>query len=137
MRRNLKFSVRTLIVLLTAACVWLGYVAYNYQNQQKACRLIQSIGGNVTWKTTSPEWLARLLGNDPFRYIGEVSFIDVPIRGDDLKALSCLNRLEQINIAQNSTFTGEGLRHLAGLNSLRQIYLYDVPVTDEGIQELP
>lgn len=137
MRRYLKFSMRTLLVLLTAACGWLGWATHQYRNQQQAFHAVQALGGDVTWRTTSPEWLVTLLGRDPLAYVSEVSFIDTPIRDEDLKALAGLARLEQLSIAQNRTFTGEGLQHLAGLDDLRVIYFYDVPITDEGLQELP
>lgn len=137
MRRNLKFSVRTLLVLVAVVCAWLGWANHKYRVQQRAIHAVQALGGDVAWKTTSPQWLVNLIGRDPFAYVSEVSFIDAPIRGDDLTALAGLTRLEQLSIAQSASFTGQGLQHLAGLDHLRIIYFYDVPITDEGLLQLP
>ena len=137
MRRYSRFSLRALLLVFTAACVWMGYVAHKYHHEQNASERVQELGGTVAWKEVSPTWLVRSLGVDPFSYVWEVGFVNTPIRGDDLQVLSRLDRLEQIIIAQNATFTGDGLQHLAGLKQLRMIYLYDVPVTDDGLRKLP
>jgi hypothetical protein len=104
MRRRLRFSVRTLLILLTAACLWLGHVSYTYQRQHWAVRLVQDLGGQVAWKNGGPEWLVTWLGHDPFAYVWEVSFVDAQIHDDDLSMLSDFSRLEEIFIVYSLRF---------------------------------
>lgn len=137
MRRYFRVSLRGALVLVSVLCIWMGYVAYQYRKELRAGELIQQNGGRPAWKNVGPGWLTGLLGQDPFSYVREVSFVGTSISDDDLAPLARLKRLEQLNIAQSTTFTGKGLRHLDGLCHLRQVYLYDVPVDDQGLQELP
>jgi hypothetical protein len=98
---------------------------------------IRPLGGSVAWEERGPRWLTRLIGRDVFAVPWEVSFLNEPLQDDDLLALSGLEEARQLIISQNATFTGTGLRHLADMRNLEILYIYDVPITDDGLARLP
>jgi hypothetical protein len=115
----------------------MGYAGYRYRAEHSAAKTIERVGGSVLWKERGPSWLTRLLGKDPFAHVQTVTFVDVQVRDEDLSCTQQMFALEEIYISQNRTFTGTGLQHLNGLDELRIVYLYDVPVTDDGLKTLP
>ncbi len=61
-RRWLQFSLRTLLLVITAACVWLAWQAYRAQQQAIAVAALRELRGHVTSKVRNPDWLWRLFG---------------------------------------------------------------------------
>lgn len=55
MRRRFQFSLRTLLVLLTALAIWLGFTVNRAQVQKKAVRAIEAAGGVVQY-----DWQPKL-----------------------------------------------------------------------------
>jgi len=136
-RWRFRIRLRTLLVAVTVLCFLCAYVAQQFRTERVAANSLLKAGALVDWELYSPAWLRKLCGFDPFARVKEVSFIDEPVVDRDLRHLQFLPKLREIYIAQNSTFSGTGLRHLAGLNNLTTIYIYDVPLTDAGLRTLP
>jgi hypothetical protein len=138
-RRRWRFRIRlrTLLIAVTLFCLWCTYVALKHRAEHAAAKALAQAGATVDWQGSSPEWLTKLIGDDPFAYVREVSFVDAPVTDSDLEHLQSLPTLQKLYIAQNNTFTGTGLRYLAGMNDLTMLYIYDVPMTDEGLRALP
>lgn len=95
-RRYLTFSLRTLFVLLTIGCIWLGILAERAREQREAVEAIEALGGYVIydWEPElekveqlsvphivflrdrcppgRPEgwpWLRKLIGDDYFQHV--------------------------------------------------------------------
>jgi hypothetical protein len=136
-RKFLRFSLRTAFLLVTLLCIWCAFLGYRYRAQRSAANTIEQLGGFVAWKEPGPKWLKNLIGHDPFAYVWEAGFVGVPIEAEALSSFRQLYALHRVAIAQNKSFSGDGLQHLTGLDHLRSIYLYEVPVTDEGLKNLP
>ena len=83
-RRWLRFGLRTLLVLLTVACVWLAIVFNQCRRQRRAVEAIEQAGGRVLYKhqledepdpfvpfdddrVPGPKWLRSITGDDLFR----------------------------------------------------------------------
>lgn len=66
--------------------------------------------------------------------------VDLKLRGnvtdDDLRYVEDLKTLEWFGLATCRDVTDAGLAHLAGLTNLRQLYLANTAVTDEGLVHL-
>jgi hypothetical protein len=75
-RRWLRFSLRSLLILMTAMAVWLGFTMKRLRDQEQAVARIQELGGTVTYhyqldengnwisdaQPPGPRWLRAILG---------------------------------------------------------------------------
>lgn len=134
MRRLTRFSMRTLLVLVTLQCVGLGwYVANRDQRQQEvaaveALKVLMEDGGRIaeleegeylecgwglsgvaTVRLKGPEWLTRPLNSHDLRPFHRVVKISLTYLVDD-----------------------RAIPHLAKLSSLETIYVRKGRFTDEG-----
>lgn len=57
------------------------------------------------------------------------------LKDQDLKVLSSLSSLQQLNLSGTAT-SDAGLKHLAGLKNLTHLYLIGTEITDAGLKEL-
>src|SRR5262245_8259132 len=105
MKRWLRFSLRTMLVLITALCIWLGFQVNAARRQREAVTAILNAGGIVaydyqvvsrrqrtslapgisSWQdysfdsgraTPGPKWLRQYIGDDYFRTAVGVRFFD-------------------------------------------------------------
>ena len=136
-RRWFRLSLRTSLLIIAIAAGALGYIVH-CENVRRAAEVrIKPLGGNIGWRERGPNWLTRLIGRDVFAVPDEVAFLNEPLSDDDLQALAGLEEARHLLISQNATFTGSGLRHLAQMSNLESLYLYDVPLSDDGLMKLP
>jgi Leucine Rich repeat len=103
-RRWLRFSLRTLLVVMTVLCVWLGFKVNAARRQKEAVEAIIKAGGTVTFGyqcvpvrgnpdalaldpnalPNAPAWLRTCLGDDFFRTADEVILNGRAISDEDL-----------------------------------------------------
>jgi hypothetical protein len=83
----LRFSLRTMLVLVAGVCVWLGIICRNAARQKRTVELIKAAGGSFAYFsgdshyrfTTDPDaprgfgWLRSLAGIDIFETVGIVN----------------------------------------------------------------
>ena len=68
-RRWLRWSLRTLFLVLTAGCIWLGYYAH-WKNERRQARVwlgMQLIGGGIGFQAKPASafpWMLGLLGDE-------------------------------------------------------------------------
>ena len=127
-RRWSRFSLRTLLVLVTVASAgfgWVGYKVRQAQRQKQAVVAIEELGGYVRydyefdnhgdWTESAippdPEWLRVLLGVDFLADVFDVEFTAREVTDADLV-------------------------HLRGLRELKRLHLGRTLVTDGGLEEL-
>ena len=65
-RRWFRFSLRTLLVLMTALAVWLGLYAKSLRDRKAAVVLIEQLNGALGVKLAGPAWLWRLVGDERY-----------------------------------------------------------------------
>ena len=152
-RRWFQFSLRTLLVLLVASAVLLGWrvqrARMNRQREaaaERAAAEIQELGGYVvcTYKELRPAtWLEELFddpggADDPVGVLGggvelHAGFADTDaVLTEHLKALTHLRILD----LRYTNVTDAGLKHLEGLTKLTWLDLIDTKVTDAGLEHL-
>ena len=148
---KLRFTLRTLFVLLTISAVWLGYFTNHSRRQKIAVEAIETAGGRVRYDyqrthansrngeavLPGPSWLHKVLGDDFFRRVVEVDWNGKKtFRAEELRPLRDLPRLDTLNL----NFSGIGdscLAEIAELRHLKKLHLEECSgVTDAGLAHL-
>ncbi|HUE73719.1 MAG TPA: hypothetical protein VMP01_22765 [Pirellulaceae bacterium] len=148
----LRFRLRTLLLVMGAICVYLGWSVYRRDRQMAIAIFALQHGGQVQWD------YGRDL--DPLGVITSVSFSDKPLHNNELAALADahsatslalfrtgisdgglahvkdLRSLRSLDLRHNPGITDAGLVHLTGLVNLRQVVLIRTSVTKQGADDL-
>lgn len=151
-RRRFQYSLRTLLVLMTATAIWLGIKVDQARRQQRAVEHIRACGGSVAYQAElpnqtsrrlafsrsplAPEWLRRFLGIDLIAHVREVRLYGPPKLHDaDLAVLEALPGLEGL-IISGDNITDDELAHLGNLHQLQELEIASPQVTNEGLTHL-
>lgn len=158
-----RFSLRTLLVLLTLGCVWLGVHVERARRQQHTIAWVNSVQGRTfyeyqhgypDWRSypgvqddppPGPAWLRAYLAQD---YFSNVVWIDLPsadlilspkrrlanIHDHDLARLASFRQLSNLQIS--ARITDRGLAHLSRLTNLQRVSIAHATITDAGLQQL-
>ena len=155
-RNWLRFSLRTGLVGITLACIWLAHETNRARRQAGAVRKIQELGGVVIFdyqcdeqgspipnkEPSAPLWLRNLLGDEYFR---RVQFVDLgytnghrlenahPVTDADLELLAALPDITLLDL-RNNAITDAGLKHLTHLKKLRSLYLGRTHIEGPGLR---
>ena len=154
-RNRLRFSVRTMMVLVLVLGGWLGWIVHRAHVQRDAVAAIQKSGGRVyyEWERKNrspvpngkpwwPSWLVDRVGAD---YFGDVVFAELRDKGSDAEMIHVgrLHRLEELYLHVSSAshdpvsrLTDAGMEHVAGLNRLRTMLLSSNRVGNPGLAHL-
>jgi hypothetical protein len=146
-RRCLRFSTRTLIVLVLITGGGMGWTIRNARDQFAAVKAIQASGGNVSyeweWKNGVsvpdgkpwwPKWLSKRIGVD---YLTSVARVVIFLGCTD-KELIHIGRLGGVDTLSlpGARVSDAGLTNLEGLWRLRTLNLWGNKVTDAGLVHL-
>jgi Leucine-rich repeat (LRR) protein len=141
--RWLRFSLRTMMLLVTLLCVWLGVTSYRANKQKRAVERLAGQGSvGYDYQTTAPfgaprplppgpAWLRELIGSD---YFVTVDSADVYVKsaGDDsIAALEDFPQLCSLDL-HGPGVTDSVLARLSKLTQLRNLCLYDNSITESG-----
>jgi hypothetical protein len=147
-----QFSLRNLLIFVTLfaiACSWFAVKMQQAERQREAVEAILKAGGGVRYdyqlagtiippeEPTGPVWLRRLLGDDIFANVAEVSLWGkgTQITDADLEHLKGLTMLQELQL-WGTQITDAGLEHLKGLAQLKKLDLQNTEVTDAGLVHL-
>jgi hypothetical protein len=149
-RRYLRFSMRTLLVLMTLLSLWLGYHAKRATDQRAAVRMIRKLGGSVMYDyqfaarqagfqgTAQPGgwlWLRRLIGDEYFQNVISVYLDRTQVTDDDLILIGRLKEVTLISLG-STRISDAGLEHLRGLPLLHNLNISDTRITAAGLRVL-
>lgn len=164
LRKMFRFRLRTLLLLVTIASIWLGLYVRSFEKQRKVVAAIQKYGGWVHYdfqyptgdyspwafdskaRSPVPTILLEKLGVDFFHNIVDVNLSyseDSGQREENsnrsdaaLQILPALPKLRLLAL-QESQVSDESMRYLAELKNLEYLYMWDVhSVTDAGVAHL-
>jgi len=156
--RWLRFNVRTLLLVITVLCVWLGLQVNAARRQRNAVAAILKAGGtvyydyqivfetSVQWPIKSfddtkpppgPAWLRRQIGDDYFRTVAAVYFLDIAtVDKADLDRLAELRGLKAL-LSSGTAIVDKDLTVLASLHELEALVLIHTPVNGSILASLP
>ena len=147
---KIRFSLRTLLVLLTITAFWLGYQLNASRRQRIAVEAIQASGGSVRyeyerylensegdWALTAPTWLRRILGDDFFHNVVQVEWSGkCSFSVTELSNLKNLPSLDAVYLSF-SGIDDTGLKEIADLHNLKILWLDKCDsVTDIGLANI-
>lgn len=158
-RSRLAISLGTLMLLVLAVAVWLGWVTNRARSQRRAIEKVKEHGGWVHFdyeyvkgtftpnqEPRAPLWLRRLVGDEYFREIASVSLVYDDTTGKRfdnydftpgvLPALEGQMGLRRL-LLEYQQASDDGLRHIGGLPNLEDLYIWNsTGITDKGIAQL-
>jgi hypothetical protein len=147
----LRFSLKTIFVLVTLYCIWLTIITLRAHEQHRAVKRIQELHGAVafafelnadgSWRENPhpfvPAWIRNTLGEDYFRRIAIINFDEgSDPTNDDLRVLENLAEVQQLTLDNRKKITDAGLNHLAGLKRLNVLVLNGTRITGPGLRHL-
>jgi hypothetical protein len=152
-RRWPRFRLRTLFILLTLACIWLGWQGKLARNQKAAVAAIRAAGGEINYshqrdakgnidpsrRPLAPDWLRNLIGDDLFVTVEQVFLPDrknsTPALADGVVArLASLPRLRRLYIS--SEVSDNGLKTIGTMTQLERLSISSWAITDAGCAHL-
>ena len=149
-RRWFRFSIRTMLLLVTASGIWMGLQVHRAKRTRQALAELNRLEAHVffehewdmsaydipSFKKASvapgPQWLRRLVGDE---YFLKVSGATVTRATDELQFLNSLPGLEALSIVK-SAITDKALERLESQSRLRYLWLDDTAVSDAGLPHL-
>jgi hypothetical protein len=140
-RRWYQFSLKAMLVVMTLACVGLGWLAYERNELRKrevAIAAIEKLGGIVEFDADQPfrpNWLRTLLGLKSGGEVVRLDFNDTQVTEGGMDHLKGLTKLGWLDLDKTQV-TDAGLVHLQGLTKLEWLYLENTHVTDAGLEHL-
>jgi len=157
-RRFFRYSLRTLMIVVTVFCVWLGITAKRARDQRQAVEVILKLGGEVYYEhqlqkmlevinrnkgrpgsqdtnTPGPVWLRRLIGDEYFFSVASVVFTGPKVNDTNLAAVGRLTNVHLLNLS-GTNVGDDGMAHLEGLTNLQSLLLDSTQITDTGLLHL-
>lgn len=144
---RLKFTLKTLLLVMTVFGVWLGSKVQRANKQRLAVEQIEQLGGNVvysyelidaySWKRSNkpmpgPKWLRNLIGDD---YFVRVAYVKQPRGHGEASYLSSLPDIERIDL-QSTPITDDDLVHLRDMRNLKSLHCSDSQIKGPGLKHL-
>jgi hypothetical protein len=147
--RWFHFSLRTLLVVVTAFCIWLGFRVHHAQQQKLAIAALESVGGYFYYDNQydppetyyanrsppGPVWFWKLVDQDLFFDVVAVGLNSKSATDETLQQLCALCQLQQLDLADALKVTDKGLKYLESLNRLNYLRLDGTSVSDSAIDE--
>ena len=150
-RRWLRFSVRSLmIVVLISGCA-LGWIIHRARAQRTAVAAVRKVGGFASYDCefgpgrASPValsgWKKMIADSVGIDFVDNVVFVQImeigsePSRRTALARLGDFEKVEGLNLA-GASVTDDVLARLKGMNRLQWIMLSDTGMTDAGLVHL-
>lgn len=136
----MQFSMRSLLLLVTAIVLALGYRAERAHRQHDAALVVERLHGSLRYSdelSGSPvrRWLSDWLGRDMVAKVEAVYLGGSGVRDADLACLEKLPELRELVL----TSTAVGDRGLEGMSRLRRLESLDLrftQVSDAGVNKL-
>jgi len=140
----LRFSLRSLVLLLTIACIGLAVVFNQCRRQRRAVEAIVKAGGSVDFvkqgespPPPKPAWLRSIVGEElfrtPVRVVIKGEGIDDALLAEHLRGV----RGAKILIIKSDLVTDKAMSNIGELRKLNWLVIDCVQITDKGLASLP
>ncbi len=145
-RRWFRFRLRTLLVLLTLFCLWLGWYMVQVHTQRRVVAVLAKYNAEIRygafyvyppWTQILPRslrgWLNVTLPSNDLRRVSQVTIQSANLKEYDLAVLADLPYLTYLSLSGPAA-TDASLEHVKNLKQLRCLKLMDSNVSDEGLR---
>lgn len=133
-RRWLRFSLRTLLILITLFAVWLGWHMYRRREQQRVAAAVVQRGGTAVPMLLDLSFLSRIKA--PWTLENDFWLTNLKLSDDELKDFESVPDLIGLHLADNQ-ITDRGLAYIHDRTDLRVLDLTNNPaITDAGLAQL-
>ncbi len=142
-RRWFRISLRTLLLLVTLLCIWLGVKVNQARRQKEAIAALKSIGLRIDFyhqrrdqgfpdssaEPPAPTWLRQITGDDFFQRVCSLGGNNPDFTDDHAAHLSALDHLMYLTIG-DSPASDEALAQIGNTSSLEIVHFFNTPVGD-------
>jgi hypothetical protein len=141
-----RYSMRTLLILVTVAAIWFGLLAQSARKQREAVQAVLAAGGSVQYdyqrrgpqsEPRGQRWLRKLIGDEYFQEVVGVVVQSNSADDELLLQIGKLHNLESLTVgaldSNNQRITDAGLRHIGQAKRLRSLNIGFTKVTDQGL----
>lgn len=152
-KRNvgMRFGLKAVLILVTAASVWLAVVSNRARRQKKTVEQVLDLGGHVAYdyqldsdfqwrkdpQLPAPSWLIKIVGEDYARRVVIVNLDDgSDPTNDDLALIRRLPDLRQLTVANRKRVSDTGLQHLGDLRHLEVFAASGTKIRGPGLSHL-
>ena len=139
--RYLRFSLLSLLLLVTAVGVYLGPIVNRVRHQSRTIEAAEKIGGKVEYQWEPDDaskrfgWLRQMLDDDYFRTVQSIYLQDRPATDDLVNDISRLDGVVQLNVCK-SRITDKSLLHVGRMRRLKALDVGFNKITNEGLLHL-
>jgi hypothetical protein len=141
-RRWIRFSLKTLLILMTVLAVWLGLYVKSLRDRKAAVLDIKRLNGVFGVRFSEPEWLRHLVGDEEYFYDPVGVHFNSGDRPTDDDLAAVMKHLQRFRQLRHLTLAGTGitdasLSHLCALkNKLEMLDLSETKISDAGLPHL-
>jgi hypothetical protein len=148
-RLRFRFGMRTLLLVLTLAAVWLGLTMQAVRTQRAAVAQLQAANGSLlydyqsngvaSWSRTAqplgPQWLRRLIGPEYFDK-PVLASVTPHVRSDDwVQAVNNLPTLKRLHLSGGNV-TDESIQRMTPSSALSELHVRYAQLSAEGVASL-
>ena len=141
-KRWFSFSLKTLLVLMTALAIGLGLYVESFRGRRAAIAAIDGLNGSISYKENGPSWLRKFISDEKFFWnpVAVRFSPNDPVTDDELQSvinhLMKFNDMTYLNL-DRSQITDAGLAQLLPLaDKLESLDIRGTRVSDDGIAHL-
>jgi hypothetical protein len=145
MRKPIRFSLRSLGIVVTLLCIVLGapitYIRQDAQNQQRSVARLRKLNTSILHQpNAAPDWITkfarRWIHENSFERVGTVTIAEDPHNLDE--KIDCIVQLTGLGGLTNHSprLNDQHLTKLATIPTLENLRLFDGDYSHAGIQAL-
>ena len=143
--RWFRFSLRTLLLLVTGLCVWFAWRMNQVRHIRQAVAEVKRLGGDISYMhelgvappvdPPGPKWFREMFGDEFFEEVGQIQIYNHAADDESMTLISALPRIESIIFISDGV-TDKGLAALADANGLLALEPLSSTITPAGLRSL-
>jgi len=141
-KRWFSFSLKTLLVVMTAVAIVLGLYVKSFRDRRVAIAAIDGLNGSISYQESGPNWLRKFISDEKFFWnpVAVRFNPNDPVTDGELqsamKHLLKFDDMTYLNLYR-SQITNAGLAQLLPLaNNLESLDIRSTSISDDGIAHL-
>ncbi len=141
-RRWLRFSLRSLLLLVVVVAIPLGWKVNRARNQVQVVAELEKLNAwfkydyEIRKTEPGPKWLIDRLGKEYFVEVIQVTVGGPQVSDETISRIARLPKLEYVNLRPSSKITDKGLVHFAGMHGLQGVDLFSDGISGAGLVNL-